>query len=246
MDMGKRMYEEHFDNGPGGWWECAAGGGGMKPLLCQDSAVTSRSPWTVDFNHAPPGKGYLHLPFVLMTRPKDRYRADRLDPVAGSNRFINDEYPRDFTNARFTVRLRGDLDAKDAQLVLLVQTHVAAKDVITNHVLVDQPLRITPEWSEQTLHLFPDDSQWLCLGTRGDGADSSKYGCGPIAESLREVNVDLILVLFPLDVEPAGSIQGDKHQLRAGKDYPVEQSRLPSGWICLDMVRIEFQQEHSP
>lgn len=239
--MPELIYEEHFNQGTGGWVECVAGGGGLKPLHCQDSTITSRSPWTVDINHAPPGAGYLHLPFLLFTMYPERYRPWRYDPVAGPNRYIHGNYPHDFTNARMTVRLRGELDAKGAQLLLLVQTEVPGKNLDTNHVLIKQPLKITPDWSEQTLHLVPDDSQWLCMGTRGEGADCSHYGCGPIAESLRDINVNIFLVLFPLDIEPAVPIQGDKHRLRAGKDYPVDQSRLPSGWISIDLIRIQFQ-----
>jgi hypothetical protein len=49
-----------------------------------------------------------------------------------------------------------------------------------------------------------------------------------------------MLVLFPLDVLPMGPINGDLSQLRAGRDYPVWQSRLPEGYVMVDSIKIEF------
>jgi len=239
--MTGRTYLETFDDGPGGWVGWIGGGGGQVALDCHDSAVTTRSPWGVDINHAPPGAGYLHLLYVLLTQPMDVYRCRRarFDPLAGPNRFVLEGYPRDFTNARFHLRVRGQADLKGSQLVLLIQSDLPG--VRTNHILLAQPVRVTPEWSEQTLVLEPDDRQWLPMGVRRTGADSSSYGNGPIAPSLARVNVNLMLVLFPLEVVPAGPIPGDPHELRAGKDYPIDTSRLPSGWVSLDEVRIDFQ-----
>jgi len=57
---------------------------------------------------------------------------------------------------------------------------------------------------------------------------------------LRDVNCNIILILFPLDIVPAQPIDADPHFLRAGKDYPVDRSRLPEGYVMLDEVRIEF------
>ena len=78
------------------------------------------------------------------------------------------------------------------------------------------------------------------MGTRGPGADCESYGEAPIGDALRDVNVDIILVLFPLDIVPAKRLAGDPHKLRAGKDYELDRSRLPSGWISLDEVRIDY------
>jgi len=226
-----RTYIETFDDGPGGWLGWVGGGGGPRRLEIVDSAAITRSPWGVDFNHAPPGAGYLHLLYVLLMFRK-------CEDLSGPNRFLDGGFSRNLTNARFTTRLRGELDAKGAQLLLLVQAAVGK--VVANFVLRGQPIPVTTEWCETTLHLVPDPAQWLCLGTRGPGADCANYGAAPIADVLSDVNIDLILVLFPLDVRPLGPIVGDPHHLRAGKDYPIDTSRLPSGYVMLDEVRIEY------
>ncbi len=54
---------------------------------------------------------------------------------------------------------------------------------------------------------------------------------------LGDVNADILFVLYPLQVEPMGSIDGDPHIL----DYPVWRSRVPEGCIQLDSVSIEFK-----
>lgn len=226
-------YCETFDDGPGGWLGWEGGGGGPRRLEILQSAAVVRSPWGVDFNHAPPGAGYLHLLYVLLTFPKKAMEA-----LAGRNRFVGGGFSRDLRGADFVVRLKGDLDAKGARLLLLVQADVGP--VRANHVLLAQPIPVGPTWRETRLHLAPDPTQWLCLGTRGQGADCASYGFAPIERVLADVNIDLILVLFPLDVRPAVAVSGDAHRLRAGRDWPVDASRLPRGEVWLDEVRIEY------
>jgi hypothetical protein len=46
---------------------------------------------------------------------------------------------------------------------------------------------------------------------------------------LRDVNTDILLVLYPLDAAPMGPLAGDPHRLRPERDYPVWRSRLPEG-----------------
>ena len=65
-------------------------------------------------------------------------------------------------------------------------------------------------------------------------------GRTPLLQVLGEVNADILLVLFPLDVAPMGPLSGDPHRLRPERDYPVWRSRLPEGYVMLDQVRIEF------
>lgn len=234
--MKQKSYVETFDDGPGGWLGWMAGGGGPRRLTIADGAAKTQPPWGIDFNHAPPGAGYLHLPYVLLTGGHQRTE------FSGPNRFVEGGYSTDLTHADFTVRIRGEMDMKGAELLLLVQAAVprGKPTVVANFVLKGRPISVTPAWSEQTLHLAPDPAQWLCMGTRGAGADCDIYGYAPLEQVLKDVNVDLILVLFGLDVVPAGPIQGDPHRLRAGKDYPVDQSRLPSGTLLLDTVRIDY------
>jgi len=59
---------------------------------------------------------------------------------------------------------------------------------------------------------------------------------------LSNVNVDILLVLYPLDIEPMEPIEADRHLLRPEKDYPVWRARLPEGYVFLDEVRISFQE----
>jgi len=226
-----RIYRETFDEGPGGWlgWD----GKGMQRLEIRDGAAISRGPWWIDFNHAPPGGGYLHLLYVLYTKAG---ADERLNKLAGTNRFAAGGFPRDFTNVKMSVRIKGDVKLRGAQLVLLVQGKVGERWI--NHVLTEQPIKITPEWTEQTITLVPDARQWKCLGSRHDRMET--YGTAEIAPLLRDVNADIILVLHPLDVVPLNPIQGDPHRLRAGLDYAADPSRLPEGTVMLDEVRIEF------
>ena len=107
-----------------------------------------------------------------------------------------------------------------------------------NHVLTAQPFEVTPDWTEQTITLPPDNEQWLCLGSRHDRMET--YGWGDVADVLRDVNADIILVLHPVDVAPAAPIDHDQHYLYAGRDYEADASRLPSGYVELDEVRVEF------
>jgi len=230
-------YVETFDDASNGWigWHGREGGGSHATKLeIRDSCALSRSPWWVDYNHAPPGAGYLHLHYALhTTRHKNTPVYDRL---SGPNRFIIGGYPLDFREARLTVRIRGEVEQRSARLVLLAQADVGP--VRANHVLHAQPIAITSVWSRQTLALEPDPAQWTCLGSRHDR--TATYGEAPIEAVLADLNVDIILVHFPLDVRPRAGIADDPHILRAGVDYPVDQSRLPSGEIHLDEVRIAF------
>jgi hypothetical protein len=233
-----KTYLETFDNGPGGWLLWLAGGGGPLPTDIRNGALVSRSPWGVDFNHAPPGAGYCHLLFCMFTLPQKPEWWPRYEPFGGAPRFLEGDYPRDFTNAKITVRIKGEVDLKGAQLMLLIQGDVGP--VRTNWVLNTQPINVSKDWSEQTITLVPDESQWTCMGVRKSGADCDRYGYAPVADCLKDVNVDIIFVLFPLDIRPFNQISGDPHDLRAGKDYSVNRMHMPSGEVWLDTVKIEF------
>jgi hypothetical protein len=45
-----RIYQETFDRGTGGWWGFAGNHLGLQPLGWRRGAVTSRSPWWIDFS----------------------------------------------------------------------------------------------------------------------------------------------------------------------------------------------------
>ena len=53
--MTRKCYIEDFDRGPGGWWGWISNAQGPRPLEHAPGMVISRSPWWIDYNHAPPG-----------------------------------------------------------------------------------------------------------------------------------------------------------------------------------------------
>ncbi|MBI3863296.1 MAG: hypothetical protein HY290_15500 [Planctomycetia bacterium] len=227
------LYRETFDNGPGGWFGWVSNAAGPKPLEVHAGCLVSRSPWWIDYNHAPPGAGYLHLLAMLLTRgPFGEHQRE----VAGENRFVSGGFGTDFTNAKLTLRLKGELHARGAKFCLLVQS--LQNGICSGWLLTGQPFRVTTDWSEQTVCAVPDASQWTSLGSRHDRSDF--YGTIPLPDVLANVNTNILLVLFPLDVVPMGPPPGDPHRLRPEKDYPVWRSRLPEGYVLIDEVRIEF------
>ena len=142
-------YVETFDDGPGGWYGWISNAAGPKPLEIRDGCAISRSPWWIDYNHAPPGAGYLHLLYMLNTAGK---AGEHQREVQGENRFVRGGYPTDFTHARMTLRLRGELEARGAQLLLLCQAACRSQGgICSGWLLTGQPFRVTPDWSEQTV-----------------------------------------------------------------------------------------------
>jgi hypothetical protein len=230
---GRRSYVETFDRGPGGWYSDR-----YYALPVWDGVAYCRSPWWLDANHAPPGAGYLQMLMWIYTR-RDRYQGSdeytRLLPYLGS-RFAEEGHSTDLRNARLTVRLRGEADLKGAQMVILVQAET--RKTTANFVLTGRPLKITHEWSEQTVTLTPDPRLWTCLGARHDM--QQEYGCDGIETVLRDVNFDLIFALFPVKSVPACAGITNVDRLRAVKDYPVLQDALPNGLIMFDLIRIEY------
>ena len=234
--MTNKTYTENFENGPGGWFSWA-GPNTNVPLVIENGAAVSRSPWAIDGNHAPPGAGYLHLLFILHTAEQPNM-SPHVRQISSPNRFVEGGFPIDFTNASITVRLKGEVESRGAKLVLLAQAKVGDRTI--NYVLTGQPLEVTPHWSEQTLTLAPDLRDWTCLGSRDDRIGF--YGWGDIADVLRNLDVDIIFVFFMPDVVPSPPIDGDHHRMRPQIDYPIDESKLPQGVVMLDEVRIEFSE----
>ena len=228
-----RAYLETFDNGPGGWYADR-----RSALPVWDGVAYCYSPWWTDANHAPPGAGYLHMLMWLYTDKKHYQHEDeytRLLPYRYS-RFAEEGWSNNLTNAKLTVRLRGDGDFKGAQLVFHVQA--ATAKTTANFALTGQPFKIMREWSEQTVTLAPDPKQWTCLGARHDM--QNEYGCDDIAKVLAAVNLDIIFLLLPVKVVPAcGGIE-DINIPRAVKDYPVDPQYLPKGLVMFDTIKIEY------
>lgn len=230
-------YYENFDDGPGGWHGWISNQAGPAALNISNGVVRFDSPWWVDYNHALPGAGYLHLTMGLRLRENEGLRhGDLVNAVAGVNRYTKQKMPNDLREATITIRLRGQIAMRGARLQLLVQSQVAGKWI--NHVLTAKPFVITREWSTQSVVLHADPEQWLCLGSRADRTET--YGCGSIHEVLADTNGNLILVLFPLNIVPEDPEVHDPHGLRAGQDYAVQSELLPEGFIEYDSVTIDF------
>ncbi|MBQ10909.1 MAG: hypothetical protein CMJ45_05105 [Planctomyces sp.] len=226
-------YRETFDDGPGGWYGWDSNFDGEKPLELSGGSAISRSPWWIDYNHAPPGAGYMHLLYMLDTQggPSERKRS-----IGGDNHFVQQGFGTNFVDAELTLRLKGELLPRETQFHLLCQG--VHDGICTGWLLTGQPIPITPEWSEVTIQARADIDQWTCLGSRHDRTTS--YGRTPLDTVLADVNADILLVLFPLDIAPMGPLDGDPHQLRPDVDYPVWRHRLPEGYVALDEVRIQF------
>lgn len=83
-----------------------------------------------------------------------------------------------------------------------------------------------------------DPGQWLCLGARHDLNDV--YGWGDIERVLRDVDIDIILLLHPLQIVLLSPQPGCPHVRRAKVDYEVDRTVLTTGEIRLGEVLIEF------
>ena len=101
--MSGKCYIETFEEDAGGWYGWNADGAAA--LEIRDGAAITHSPWWVDYNHAPPGAGYLHILFAL-----DMHEKGARQGVEGENRFTRGKHPTDFTDASLTFRIRGDLE----------------------------------------------------------------------------------------------------------------------------------------
>lgn len=230
-----RTYVETFDDGPGGWFSWIDNARGPKQLEVRDSCIVSQSPWWIDYNHAPPGAGYLHLLYMLLTRGA---QSEHQREVSGPNHYVEGGYGNDYRGARVTLRHKGELVSRGARLCLLCQA--VQRGICSGWLLTGQPFEVTPDWSVQTVAVLPDERQWTCLGGRHDRRDF--YGRLELADVLADVNTNILLVLFPLEIAPMGPLDGDPHRLRPEKDYAVWRSRLPEGYVLLDEVRIEFAE----
>ena len=121
---------------------------------------------------------------------------------------------------------------------MLLVCQAVREGICSGWMLRSQPLDVTADWSVQTFTTTPDPDQWTCLGSRHDRRDY--YGEVPLTTVLRDVNVDIMFVLYPLEIAPMGPLAGDPHRLRPDQDYPVWRAKLPEGYVVLDRVQIDF------
>ena len=232
-DTPRAIYRETFDDGPGGWWGWWDNARSDRALERGSSTVTTRSPWWIDYNHAPPGAGYLHMLLGLNTTGP---QGEAVREAADANRYIEGRFSTDLRDAAFTLALRGELLDRGADMVLLVQGTVDG--ITSGWALTGQPFHVRPELTRQTVRLAPDEGQWTALGSRRGREDM--YGVKPLERVLGDVNTNLLLIMFPLTVEPMGPLDGDPHLLRPERDYPVWRRALPEGYIVIDEVELAF------
>jgi len=230
-----KSYVEDFNDGPGGWVRVVDNWHVPAALQVRDGAIWSYGPWWVDYNHAPPGGGYLQLLMCLNTRAPS---GELLREVGGTNRFAADKFPIDFTNAKITVRARGELEPAGTNVCLLVQG--MQDGICSGWVLSGQPINIKSDYTETTITAAPDRRQWTSLASRHDRRET--YGEKPLEKVLANVDVNIYLVMFPVNPRPMGPINGDPHILRAGRDYPIWPSSIAQGYIAVDRIQIDFQE----
>ncbi|MEO1995112.1 MAG: hypothetical protein ABGZ17_07545 [Planctomycetaceae bacterium] len=231
--MNDRLYVESFAEGPGGFFGWISNAAGPKPLEHNSGHLTSRSPWWIDYNHAPPGAGYMHMVFSLNTFGA---QGEVYTEVGGINTFISGGYPTNFIDAQVYVTLHGELTTQGAQLLLLIQGRIAG--ITSGWLLSGQPIPVSKQRVTHSVTLVPDQAQWTALGSRHDRTDM--YGIKPLRDVLANVDVNIMLVLFPLDVVPMGGCDGDPHVLRPERDYPVWRHRLPEGYVTLEEFGVQF------
>lgn len=226
-------YIEEFDQGPGGWLKVVDNWHVPAPLPVHDGALWCYGPWWVDYNHAPPGGGYLQLLACLATRgPVGEVARE----VGGTNQFVADKFPCNFTDATISLRLKGELEPADSKMYLLVQG--MQEGVCSGWVLTGQPIEVKKEYSETRLKAVADERKWTSLGARHDRRET--YGSKPLAKVLSSVDVNIYLVFFNLKPRPMGPVQGDPHILRAGRDYPIWPSSIVQGYVAIDRIQIDF------
>ena len=110
------IYRHQFRDGPGGWLGWASNTAGAKALAIDKGAAISTRPWWIDYNHAPPGGGYLNILFALHTVHGPNF-PKQFKNVGGLNTFVAGGFPLDFTDARLTVEICGHLNPRGAHLV---------------------------------------------------------------------------------------------------------------------------------
>ncbi len=76
---------------------------------------------------------------------------EAIKEAGGPSRFIAGGYPTDFVNARMTVRLKGELLKRNAELVMLVQGGVDG--ICSGWLLTGQPIQVSEQWTDRYANL---------------------------------------------------------------------------------------------
>ena len=159
----RRIYRETFDEDAGGWWGWNDNARGYRPLERLPSAVATRSPWWIDYNHAPPGAGYLHMLMGLNTAGP---QGEAVREAAGPNRYIEGGFPTDLRGAEFSLALRWRVRSDGAPTwCLLAQATV--EGITSGWALTGQPFDVSPvAFHAVGATLTVDPDQWTALGSR--------------------------------------------------------------------------------
>ena len=156
----------------------------------------------------------MHMLFVYLTQGPIK----ELDSETGggvqslhTNALVKENFPSDFTDVTITFRLRGELDLRGAQVYFQIWGTVDG--ISSGYTLTGQPITVTSEWSEQTIRCAPDPEQWTAMGGRHDRSEPPApypmtYGNQPLEKVLADC-ADVMVVLYPFDVEPMGPLDGD-------------------------------------
>lgn len=233
-------YWEDFTKGSRGWIANS-----QSQLEIGPEGAICRGPWIVDANHAPPGAGYLHLLMHIhtleerlhapYTKESNMYPDDFLQEKRHA--FIHGGHSRNLIGSKVRTKIRGQFNAQGSQVTVLVQAQPDPSGPRANWVFTGGHYEVSPDWSYQELTLAADPSQWTFLGSRHDL--TNLYGYVPLEEVLRDVNVSLIFILYPLTIEPVHPV-ADRHLAWAGRDYEVRPESLPSGRVEFEHVWLKY------
>ena len=84
------------------------------------------------------------------------------------------------------------------------------------------------------------------MGESGGRACRVGHGEAPIEKLLRNVNGDVILILFPLDIIPVPSFKGDPHKTVGLAKTMVDRSRLRKDMCSMKCVEFPEALNESP
>lgn len=94
----------------------------------------------------------MHLPFCMVTVGP---YGEMLKVAGGRNHFVEGGFSANLTNARFSVRIKGELEKRGSELCLLVQAR--HDKVLANWTMSRHPIAVTREWSVQTVTITADE-----------------------------------------------------------------------------------------
>lgn len=229
-------YYEDF-NGDSGWVADRA-----RPLFENNGtgksiATQGYDLWSIDHYHAPPdGPGYLH---ILMWLPTGNY--DQFYPVFYGQQkppFIKANCSTNLTSATLRFKYRAVIkNPGPANIYLWVQ---AVKGDAGINYRLRKPVPVSPEWRVEEIRLQPDPNLWVCMRGASYMPMYTK-GCEfSIGELLKDVNRNILFVLFPLALSDEVAQKSSLKQ-RPMQHFTVDREALPSGYLEIDWITIDYK-----